>query len=152
MCFPVTIRTAEKTPLDSLIFVRLKIPRLIPKELIESVKGKTFTPEQFYDYQEGMVGSLYNHLFALVDEDKKIHGYLWAESNALDGSLFINTFSVSKLYWGKGEAIKKVTDFLDEFHKKIGATKVFWATTNERFFLKKGFSRSKISLLEYNSN
>jgi N-acetylglutamate synthase-like GNAT family acetyltransferase len=132
--------------------VKLKIPKLIPIELIEAVKGRTFTPEQFYDYQERMVGNSYNHLYVLVDENKKIHGYLWAESNALDGSLFINTFSISKEYWGKGEAIKKVTDFLDAFHKRLGATKIFWLTTNERFFLKKGFTRSKIVLLEYNSN
>lgn len=151
---PVATKEPEeiKIKLDELVFVKLKIPKLIPRELIESVKGKTFTPEQFYDHQERMVGNPHNHLFALVDGNKKIHGYLWAETNVLDGSLFINTFSISKEFWGKGEAIGKVTAFLDEFHRKIGAKKVFWLTTNERFFLKKGFTKSKISLLEYNSN
>ena len=142
----------EKALLSELEFVKLKIPRLIPVELIEAVKGRTFTPEQFYGYQEEQVGNPNNHLYVLVDEVKKIHGYLWAESNALDGSLFINTFSISKEYWGKGEAIKKVTDFLDGFRKKIEATRVFWMTTNCRFFEKKGFKRSKITLLEYNES
>ena len=141
-----------KAKIDDLIFVKLKIPKLIPRELIYSVKGRTFTPEQFYDYQEKQVDNPYNHLFALVDSAKKIHGYLWAEVNVLDDSLFINTFSISKEFWGKGEAIKKVTDFLDAFRKKIKSSRVFWVTTNERFFLKHGFRRSKNSLMEYNSN
>lgn len=145
--------TESGTPkIDQLMFVKLKIPKLIPRELIESVKGRTFTPEQFYDYQAKQVDNPYNHLFALVDSAKKIHGYLWAEVNVLDDSLFINTFSISKEFWGKGEAIKKVTDFLDGFRKKINATRVFWLTSNERFFLKHGFKRSKMALMEYNSN
>ncbi len=138
--------------IDELTFVKLKIPKLIPRELIESVKGRTFTPEQFYDYQAKQVDNPYNHLFALVDGAKKIHGYLWAEVNVLDDSLFINTFSISKEFWGKGEAIAKATAFLDELRKKLKSSRVFWVTTNERFFLKHGFKRSKNCLMEYNSN
>ena len=145
----VTKRAAK---IDELIFVKLKIPKLIPRDLIESVKGRTFTPEQFYGYQEKQVDNPYNHLYALVDGDKKIHGYLWAEVNVLDDSLFINTFSISKEFWGKGEAIKKATEFLDGLRKKLNAPRVFWITTNEKFFLKHGFKRSKNSLMEYNSN
>ena len=148
-----TTDTAKDTAkIDALMFVKLKIPKLIPRDLIESVKGRTFTPEQFYDYQAKQVDNPYNHLFALVDSDKKIHGYLWAEVNVLDDSLFINTFSVSREFWGKGEAIKKVTDFLDSFRKTINSARVFWLTSNERFFLKHGFKRSKMALMEYNSN
>ena len=145
-----TIKRAAK--IDELVFVKLKIPKLIPRDLIESVKGRTYTPEQFYEYQSKQVDNPYNHLFALVDSDKKIHGYLWAEVNVLDNSLFINTFSISKIFWGKGEAIKKATEFLDGFRKKIEASRVFWITTNEKFFSKHGFKRSKNSLMEYNSN
>lgn len=146
--------TEEKTKiaenLQKLTFVRLKIPRLIPSELIESVKGRTFTVEQFYKYQEQSLENPYNYLFALIDETKRIHGYLWAEVNALDGSLFVNTFSISKEYWGKGEAIQLAIEFLKTLKEKTKADRVFWCTTNERFFLKHGFKRSKISLLEYN--
>lgn len=140
--------TATKC-IDELKFLRLKIPRLIPLELIEVVKGRTFTPEQFYKYQEDQVGNPYNYLFALVDEDKIIRGYLWAESNLLDGSLFVNTFSIDKEYWGKGKGIEKAIDFLKEVKKSVNATRVFWCSTNEKFFVKKGFKRSKISLMEY---
>lgn len=143
--------TATKDITD-LRFLRLKIPRLIPFELIDNVKGRTFTPEQFYKYQEEQVGNPYNYLFVLVDQAKVIHGYLWAESNLLDGSLFVNTFSISKDYWGKGKGIDKAIEFLRVLKEETKSPKVFWCSTNEKFFLKHGFKRSKISLMEYNSN
>ena len=136
--------------IDKLEFGRLRIPKLIPRELIESVKGRTFTPEQFYSYQEQQIDNPSNFLFALVDEQKKIHGYLWCELNMLDGSLFVSTFSISKEYWGKGHALPKVINFLRHLKKKINATRVFWITTNDKFFVKRGFKRSKNVLMEYN--
>lgn len=148
----------EKSPeteiesIENLTFVRLKIPKLIPFQLIDAVKGRTFTPQQFYDYQESQIDNPYNHLYVLINKEKKIYGYLWAESNILDGSLFVNTFSISKEYWAKGQAIPKVIAFLHELKDKMKASRVFWVTTNEKFFLKHGFKRSKNVLLEYNSN
>lgn len=139
----------EKGNLDDLSFVRLRIPSLIPIELIEGVKGRTFTPEQFYDYQEMQVDNQNNHLYVLVDKSSKIHGYLWAEQNSLDASLFVNTFSITKRFWGKGEAIGKAVDFLHILKDKTKAPRVFWCSSNEKFFLKHGFKRSKISLMEY---
>lgn len=136
---------------QDLIFVRLKWPRLIPFNLIDSVKGRTFTPEQFYDYQESQIDNPFNYLYALVDEHKKIRGYFWAEVNVLDSSLFVNTFSISKEYWGKGNAIPKVIEFLATLKEKTKSPRVFWITTNEKFFLKHGFKRSKNVLMEYNS-
>jgi N-acetylglutamate synthase-like GNAT family acetyltransferase len=135
---------------EKLQFVRLKIPRLIPGDLIEAVKGRTFTTEQFYKYQELQIDNPYNHLFALIDENKKIHGYIWAEVNVLDSSLFVNTFSVAKEYWGKGLAIPSVIKFLSFLKDKTNASRIFWITTNEKFFLKHGFKRSKNVLMEYN--
>ena len=139
----------EVSEMTDLKFVKLKIPNLIPKELIEEVKGRTFSPDQFIAYQETQKDNPNNHLFVLINSDKKIQGYLWAETNLLDKSLFINTFSVNKQYWGKGEAIKCVIPFLVELKKKTKAPHVFWITTNVKFFEKKGFKRSKNVLMEY---
>lgn len=148
----MTEATKEETKkIDALSFVRLKIPRLIPFELIDSVKGRTFTPEQFYKYQESQIDNPFNHLFVLVDEEKKIHGYLWAEVNILDSSLFVNTFSITKEFWGKGEAIPKAIEFLKTLKEKTKAPRVFWITTNEKFFGKNGFKRSKNCLMEFHS-
>ena len=141
--------TAEK--LADLEFVRCKVPQCIPRELIEAVKGKSFTPEEFYKYQAINVDNPGNFLFALIDESKRIHGYLWAEQNSLDGSLFVNTFSVGKEHWGRGGAIAKVVAFLDQLRQKVKANRTYWITTNEKFFAKQGFKRSKNVLMEYNS-
>ena len=138
--------------LKDLEFVRLKLPRLIPTELIEAVKGRTFSPEQFLTYQEQQIDNPGNFLYALIDAAKKIQGYLWAELNILDGSLFVNTFSISKDHWGKGAGISKAIEFVASLKEKVKAPRVFWVTTNERFFAKHGFKRSKNCLMEYNSN
>jgi hypothetical protein len=145
--------TKEAEKLSDLEFVRCKVPQCIPRELVEAVKGKSFTPEQFYHYQAVNVDNPGNFLFALIDESKRIHGYLWAEKNSLDGSLFVNTFSVGKEHWGRGgSAIKdKLLGFLDEFSQKVHAKRTYWITTNSKFFEKLGFKRSKNVLMEYNS-
>ena len=144
--------SAEIKSASALKCVRLKIPRLIPSLLIEAVKGRTFSPEQFYVYQEMQVDNSSNFLYALIDDDKKIQGYLWAELNTLDNSLFINTFSISKEYWGKGAGIDKAIEFLEVLRKQTKSPRVLWMTTNEKFYAKRGFKRSKISVMEYNSN
>lgn len=139
----------QKADISRLEFVRLKIPRLIPQELIDSVKGRTFTAAQFYQYQEAQVDNPYNYLYALIDASKKIQGYFWAESNMLDGALFINTFSVSKDYWGKGKGVAKAIEFVATLKEKTKAPRVLWVTTNEKFFAKHGFKRSRNVLMEY---
>lgn len=141
--------TSATINIEELEFVRLKIARLIPVELVESVKGRTFTVEQFYDYQESQVNNPNNFLYVLIDKSKKIHGYLWAEVNLLDNTLFINTFSISKDYWGKGKGIDKAVAFLRFLKEKTKAPRVFWITTNSKFFAKHGFKPSKNVLMEY---
>lgn len=152
---PISCACPEDVPkkcakLDALKFVRLKIPRLIPIDLIENVKGRTFTPEEFYRYQEMQIDNPFNYLQALIDENKKIHGYLWMEVNPLDISMFVNTFSVDKEYWGKGEAIAKAIEFLRDLKDRIKCPRCYWITTNEKFFKKHGFKKSNQILMEYN--
>lgn len=140
---------SSECPLEFVRLNRKHFPSLIPHDLIEAVKGRTFSAEQFYDYQEDNVGNPHNYLYGLVDDHKIINGFLWCESNLLDGSLFVNTYSVNKKYWGKGEAVGWAVNFLKSMQTEIEAPRVFWATTNEKFFSKHGFKRSKTVLMEY---
>lgn len=147
----------EEAKIEELEFVKIRIPenvRLIPRSLIEAVKGQLFNPDQFYKYQERQIRyeNPCNLLFTLVSKEKTIEGYLWAELNALDGTLFVNTFSISKGYWHKGKAMPIVISFLEELKKKHQSPRVFWITTNDKFFTKHNFKRSKNVLMEYNSN
>jgi N-acetylglutamate synthase-like GNAT family acetyltransferase len=136
--------------IETLQFARLRIPRLIMPELIESVRGCEFTPEQFYEFHESQADNPYNYLYAVIDEDKKIHGFLWAHTNRLDNSIYINCYSISKDYWGKGKAIEKAKEILRELVRKTKPHKIYWSTTNDKFFSKHGFRRSKNVLMEYN--
>lgn len=135
--------------LDNLTFVKLRFPRCIPRELIESVKGITFTPEKFYDYLEEALPSDSEFLYVLVDDDKRIHGYIWFQVNILDNSIFLNTYSVSKEYWGKGEAIKKAVEFMKKIKDELKASEIYWCTSNSKYFAKHGFRPAKQTLMVY---
>jgi hypothetical protein len=135
--------------ITSLKYARLKIPRLIPAHLIDAVKFKGFDSEKFYAYQEDRVGDPDNLIFALFDNDKKIKGYLWAVVDESDGALFINTFSVDKEHWGKGKAMDKAIEIIEEIVDELKPPSVKWITTNDRFFVKRGFKRSREVIMEY---
>jgi len=139
----------NEADVEELEFVRLRVPRLIPSELVEAVKFKAFTPERFYAYQEQNLWDPNNFLIALIDKSKKIKGYLWAIIDEVDGALFVNTFSICKEYWGKGKAMSKAIEIAKDIREKTQAPTVFWFTTNDRFFVKHGFKRSKTVLMEY---
>jgi len=146
-------QASNEAPKWDLEFVKVRIPenvRLIPKSLIEGVKGKTFTPDQFYKYQEDQIkyNNPGNLLYMLVTPSNKIEGYFWAELSSLDHTLFINTFSISKDYWHKGLAIPKLIEHLRSINKKFKCPRAFWITTNDKFFIKHGFKRSKHVLME----
>lgn len=145
-----TVELPEMETVDNLEFIRLKIPRVIPIELIEAVKGRTFSADQFYNYQDTQLKNPNNLLYALIDDQKKIQGYLWAQVNGLDGSLFVNTFSIAKKFWGSGKAVEKAKEFLKDLKDKVKAERVFWISSNPKFYKKHGFSQSKNVLLEYN--
>lgn len=153
----VDSRAFKEADLEKLKFVKIKIKenvRLIPESLIESVKGRIFSPEQFYKNQEEHIKheNPSNLLYVLTTPTNKIEGYLWVQMSQLDGTMFVNTFSVNKEYWFKGKAIPKVVEFLGTLKDKYKAPRIFWITTNDKFFTKHGFKRSKNVLMEYNSN
>ena len=131
--------------LDQLQFTRLLLPRLIPEHLILQVKGRTFTAEQFYIYIEDCIESEnpYSLIYAIVNPEKAIVGYFWIEINALDGTMFLSTYSIDKKYWNQGEAFKRAIEFLKTIIPRLGVTEVIWMTTNPRFYEKLGFKRSK---------
>ena len=137
-------------PTEEFIFIRLKHPRLIPRDLIESIKGRTFTPEAFYEYQEDALEWPGNFLYVIADKERKIQGFFWAEINNLDGSLFINSLSVKKEYWHRGKIVPRVVEFLREVTATYKCPRVYWITQNSKFFEKHGWKRSKNVLMEYN--
>lgn len=149
----------EKYTINDLSFYRLFFPREIPIHLIEQVKGRTFSAEDFYkhleeiqayEYQEGILQDNPSSLvFALAEPTKSIVGYIWMYRSSFDNSIFVNNFSVDKKYWGHGEAIQKAVALLSEVTKKYKCDKTLWMTTNPKYYEKFGFKRSKNVAMEY---
>lgn len=151
--------TEEKYTVESLRFQRLFFPREIPEYLILQVKGRKYTPKQFYEHIEKINTYEYceeiilthpsNFLYSILDLDNAIVGYLWMYRDEFENTLFVNTLSIDKKYWGKGEMIFKTIEFLKELVKKYEIEQTLWMTTNAKFYEKFGFKRSKNVTMEH---
>lgn len=144
---------------EKLRFVRIFDPIHIPVELVEQIRDRKFTVERFYEYQkivclsttpEGVVLNPLNLLFVIVNEENLVKGFLWAVVSPLSQDLVINTFSMHKDYWCKGEAVRLVEAKAKEILKEANLNRVYWITNYPKHSEKYGFKRSKGVLMEYN--
>jgi hypothetical protein len=149
----------EKNKIDDLRWIRVFTPSHIPKYLVEQVRDRDFTVEDFYAYHEvncifhGKDGSKLNpfsHLYVLADTENTVKGMLWFCVDPLTKDIIVQTFSMDKDYWGKGLAVKKLATFMKTFRKKANLNKIFWITNYPKHSERNGFKRSKNVLMEYN--
>lgn len=147
-----------KDNIEDLKWVRIFDPIHIPKYLIDQIKSKEFSTEDFYKFQsfsclikENNSVSLnpVNHLYVLVDSGNIVKGFVWFTIDVLSKDLCLNTFSIDKKYWFKGRAVKKVSEFIKYIKNKAKLNKVFWITNYPKHSEKYGFKRSKHILMEY---
>jgi hypothetical protein len=143
---------------DDLRWVRVFTPDHIPKYLVEQVRDRDFSIEDFYKYQEinctrpspdGMKLNPLSHLYVLVDPENIVKGFLWFVVDALSKDLVIQTFSVDKEYWYKGKAVSKLSNHIKEIRKKANLNKIYWITNYPKHSERYGFKRSKGVLMEY---
>ncbi len=144
---------------EKLRWVRAFSPDIIPKYLIDQVRDRTYEVHDFYKYQglnclintkEGQVLNPFNHLYVLADEDNMVKGFLWFVIDPLTKNVIINTFSVDKEYWNKGEAVKYLVEHMQEVLKKLELKKVYWISNYPKHSERYGFKRSRGVLMEYN--
>lgn len=147
-----------KHDIDKLRWIRVFTPVHIPKYLVEQIKQRDYSVEDFYKYQElnclvkgekGPVLNPFNHLYVLVDEGNLCKGFLWFVIDPLSKDGVVNTFSMDKAYWNNGKAMKKASDHVKELLKKLKLEKVFWITRYAKHSERHGFKRSKSILMEY---
>lgn len=145
--------------IESLKWVRIFTPAHIPKYLVEQVRDRDFSVEDFYKYQEtasiiknkeGFSLNPLNHLYVLVNDENIVKGFLWFTINPLSKDIHLNTFSIDKEYWYKGKAVEKVADFIKDIKNKANLNKIFWITNYEKHSRRHGFKRSRSILMEYN--
>jgi len=144
--------------IEELRWVRAFSPELIPKYLVEQVRDKSYTVDDFYKYQsinclmngkEGTTLNPFNHLYVMANEENMVKGFLWFVIDPLSKEVLINTFSMDKEYWHGGKAVKRLTDHVKEIIHKLKLTKVYWLTNYPKHSERHGFKRSKSVLMEY---
>ena len=86
--------------IDELRWVRLFSSIHIPKYLVEQVRDRDYTVEDFFKYQEinctisgneGTKLNPFNHLYALVDKENIVKGFLWFVIDALSKDVIITS-------------------------------------------------------------
>ncbi len=149
----------RKGDIEELRWVRLFTPVHIPKYLIEQISKRDYDIEDLYYYMEinclrsSKEGPTLNplfHLWALVNPDNIVKGFLWFTIDALTKDIVIQIYSVDSNYWGCKGAVLKLADHLKEIRRKANLNKIYWITKFPKHSYKYGFKQSKSVLMEYN--
>ena len=144
--------------MDNLRWVRGTLADLIPRYLLEQIKHKEYTVEDFIKHQESIIytstpeGRLLNpfsHLYYLVNEDNLIKGILWFCVDPLTKNIIIQTYSVDKEYTKEGGAVEKLCVLIKSIAFKAKLKKIYWVTNHPRHSQRHGFKKSKAVLMEY---
>lgn len=148
----------SKDKFEKLRWVRAISPDIIPKYLVEQIKHREFTVEDFYKFQkmncmlqgkEGMNINPLNHLYAVVDEENLVKGFLWFSVDPLGKNIFINNFSMDQEYWFGGKSVKMATEKVKELMKSGKIKKSYWLTRYPKHSERYGFKRAKDILMQY---
>jgi hypothetical protein len=149
---------AKNDKIDELRWVRIFTPIHIPKYLVEQVRDKDFSSEDFFKFQEmscitnskdGPKLNPLNHLYVLANNENMTKGFVWFVIDSLSKDICINTFSMDKEYWYDGKAVEKLSKFIKDIRKKANLNKIFWITNYPKHSLRHGFKRSRGVLMEY---
>jgi len=141
-----------------LRWTRIFTPIHIPKYLVEQVRDRDYSVEDFYKYQElnctrndedGMKLNPFSHLYVLVNSENIVKGFLWFVVDPLTKDLVIQTYSVDKEYWLKGKAVSKLAKHIKDIRKKGKLNKIYWVNNYPKHSERHGFKRSKGVLMEY---
>lgn len=148
----------ESKDFRDLKWIRVFTPVHIPKYLVEQIRDRDYSVEDFYKFQEmccvrmtnnGPSLNPLNHLHILANDENTTKGFVWFTIDELSKDIFINTFSMDKEYWNKGYAVEKLSDFVKEIREKANLNKIYWVTNYEKHSMRYGFKRSKSILMEY---
>ena len=147
--------------IEELRWVRIFTIEHLPNYLVEQVRHRTYSIEEFYKFQqlnllmqgeEGIKLNPFNHIYILADKENLVKGFAWITIDPLSKDIFIQTYSVDKEYWGRGQAVKKLADHIKDLRVKAKLNKIFWLTPYPKHSMRYGFKASKQVLMEYDPN
>lgn len=149
---------SDENAMDKLRWVRVFTPMHIPKYLVEQVRDRDYTSDEFYRYQEinclrntqdGPTLNPFSHLYVLADPDNLTKGFLWLTVDPLTKDIAIQTYSIDKEYWLKSKSVEKLATFVKFIKNKAKLNKIYWITNYPKHSERYGFKRSKSVLMEY---
>lgn len=144
--------------MDDLRWVRAFSADIVPKYLVEQIKKRDFSVEDFYGYHsvtclrntaDGPTLNPLSQLYVMANPENMVKGLLWIVIDPLTKDLVIQTYSVDKEYWKEGGAMEKVATFVKEIRSKCGLKKIYWITDYPKHSQRHGFKPSKSVLMEY---
>lgn len=144
--------------MDELRWIRVFTASHVPTYLVEQVKHRDYSVENFYKYQDslclrsGVNGpelNPFSHLYVLANKENLIKGFLWFSIDPLTLDMIIQTYSVDKEYWKDGGAVEKLCAHVKEIHRKAKLNKIYWITNYPKHSQRFGFKPSKSILMEY---
>jgi len=127
--------------IEELRWVRVFTIEHLPNYLVDQVRHRTYSIEEFYKYQQlnllmqsenGIKLNPFNHIYVLVDSENLVKGFVWLTIDALSKDIFIQTYSVDKQYWNRGQAVKKLAEHVKEIRNKAKLNYIFWHTAYQK--------------------
>lgn len=132
----------------NLKFVPLHEPKLLPRKYVEQIKNRDWEVDTFYEYNEHLKGNPTNLLFAAVNDDSIIKGFLWMVFDPFTKCLVVSNYSIDTDLQGGGAAIRFVRGFVRKVLRDLQIEKAVWLTDRPKAFERYGFKRSKNVLME----
>ena len=148
-----------KGNIDELRWVRLFTSDHIPRYLVEQIAKREYSVEDLYTYLEGNLlrmtkdGPTLNplfHVWALVNPENLVKGFLWFTIDPLSKDMLIQVYSVDSHYWGSKQAVNKLADHMKSLRKGGGMKKIYWITRFPRHSKKYNLKPSDAILMVYN--
>ena len=112
---------------------------MIPNELFEQVKGRSFEIDQLKKLAPNLLSDPTQLFYILIDGENKIKGVFWASANVLNNCIDFSILSIDKEYQFS-DAIKKTLEFIDTFQKNATVRII---TTRTAAYEKAGFKKIK---------
>lgn len=123
-------------------------PRLVPKELVEQVKGRNFDVEAFYSYQLRSSGDKANVLLVIVDDKYRVVGFLWITVDGFEKMLFLNTISIDVPHQGDKELIRMIREYVRELAGKLGFSRIVTVSDRGKALERYGFEDTKLKIMK----
>lgn len=130
-------------------FIRIHDANLIPTYLVEQVKGRDYSIDDFYRMMPMYLESPTTFLVAITDEERIICGYLWMVVDLLTMSLYINTASVDIEVRLSNSVMDDIIKYVENLGRSIKVRKISWHSYKTGLFVKRGFTVINGSLMEY---